>query len=101
MRRRVLRNALALADEAESQIVLAGRVPPPREDLLAAFLPAAKSLTRAAVQLERVARLHGEAEFMARASAASAAGAVRMVVAMALAEAGGEGERAPAMEPEC
>lgn len=95
------RNALALADEAERQIVLSGRACPPREDLLAVLWPAAKAVTRAARALERAAVLHAEADSMARVTAAAAAGAVRTVVAMASAAPGGEGEPEPAREGTC
>jgi hypothetical protein len=99
----VLRNALALADEAERQIVLSGGVAPPREDLLAAFLPAAKAVTAAARQLDEARRLHGEAEAVARLAAAATSGSVRSVVAWWLAAVppSGEGEPATAAEAGC
>lgn len=46
MNRRVLRNALFLAGEAEKKIRAQGRPTAPAEDLLVALWPAAKAITK-------------------------------------------------------
>jgi hypothetical protein len=80
VRRRTIRSALFLAGQAERRIREAGRPVPPREDLLKAFLPLARTVTRAARQLDKAARLHAQAQAVARASADTAADAVQLVV---------------------
>jgi hypothetical protein len=47
MKKRVLRNALFLADQAGERIAVSGRPAPAREDLVAALWPAARNLTAA------------------------------------------------------
>lgn len=97
MKRRVLRNAVELADEVERRIVLSGRPAPPRADLLHMLLPSARLVTDAARALDRSRRLAAEAELQARAAGATATGVLAGLVAWYLAqEAPAEGEPEPA-----
>ena len=58
MNRRVLRNALFLAGEAEKKIRAQGRPSAPAEELLVALWPAAKAITKAARYLDAVDLQH-------------------------------------------
>jgi hypothetical protein len=76
MKRRVLRAAVALADEAGRRIHEAGRVPPPRADLIAALLPVARNVEAAAREHHRASLWLAETSARADAAAERAAGAV-------------------------
>ena len=69
---RLLRNLLLLTAEAERKIRAAGRVPPPREYLLAALAPHAKLVTRAATAAAKADRHAARAQALARECATSA-----------------------------
>jgi hypothetical protein len=76
MKRLVLRAAVTLAEEAERRIREAGRVPPPRADLAAALLPAARDVESAARAHRQAAAWHAEMAERAEAAAGRAAAAV-------------------------
>lgn len=80
MKRRTLHAAVALADEAERRIRAAGRVPPPRADVLAALIPAAQATVRAAKAHRRAARWHAIAAEQAETAAGHAASVVSAIV---------------------
>jgi len=73
VKRRVIRAAVLLADEAERRIRAAGRVPPSRADMVAALVPAARDIETAARAHQRAAAWH--AETAARADEAAERGA--------------------------
>lgn len=77
MRRRTLRYAVGLAEAAEELMTRAGRVPPPRADVIAAMIPSA----RRAVQAQRVLRWAARQHEAAQAAAAAMSDAVEAVVA--------------------
>jgi hypothetical protein len=81
VKRRMVRNLLVLAAEAERQIRAAGRPLPPRDQLLAALAPSAKAVTAASRHLDQSARLHARAEAMAHEAVDGAAVTVRSLVA--------------------
>lgn len=76
MKRRVLRAAVTLAEEAERRIRSAGRVPPSRADLAAALLLVAADVTAAAKAHQRAAAWHTQMEAQADAAAEHAAAAI-------------------------
>ena len=69
---RMLRNLLLLTAECERRIRAAGRVPPPREYLMAALAPQARLVTRAARAAARAERQSARARALARECAAAA-----------------------------
>jgi hypothetical protein len=102
VRRRVLANAVALADAVESQVVLAGGAVPDRAELLRVLLPSARLVTDAARALDRSQRLAAEAEIQAQAAGATASGVLAGLTAWYLSqEAPAEGEPEPAREAGC
>jgi hypothetical protein len=80
VRRRVLANAVALADAVEHQVVVGGGPVPDRADLLKVLLPAARLVTDAARALDRSRRLTAEAEVQAQAAGATASGVLSALV---------------------
>jgi hypothetical protein len=102
VKRRVLANAVALADAVESQVVLAGAPAPDRADLLRVLLPSARLVTDAARALDRSRRLAAEAEVQAQAAGATASGVLAGLTAWYVAQgAPAEGEPEPAREAGC
>lgn len=79
---RGFRNLLLLVAEAERKICLAGRVPVPREYLMATLAPYAKLVTRAAAAAGKAERHAARAQALARECAAAA-----LAVADAVADA--------------
>jgi hypothetical protein len=97
MRRRVLANAVALADAVTDQVVLAGGAAPDRADLLRVLLPSARLVTDAARSLDRARRLAAEAEVRAQAAGATASGVLAALVHWYLGQGAlAEGEPEPA-----
>ena len=97
MKRRVLVNAVALADAVEHQVVLAGAAAPDRADLLRVLLPTARLVTEAARSLDRSRRLAAEAEVQAQAAGATASGVLAGLTAWYVGqEVPQEGEPEPA-----
>ena len=76
MKRRVVRAAVLLADEAERRIREAGRVPPSRADLAAALLPVARDVEAAAKAHHRAAAWYAQMEAEAEAAAGRASAAI-------------------------
>src|SRR5215472_6339288 len=85
MRRRVLRNALYLADQAEREIRAAGRPLPPRDWLLSSLFPVAKLVSGACRNLDAAAALHAQTQATAMATVETSAAAVDALVAKWLA----------------
>jgi hypothetical protein len=97
VKRRVLANAVALANAVTEQVVLAGGAAPDRADLLRVVLPTARLVTEAARSLDRSRRLAAEAEVQARGAGATASGVLAALVTWYLGqEVPAEGEPEPA-----
>jgi len=94
MRRAVLRCADTLADCAERQIRAAGRTVPPREELLAAVMPAAESAAASARLLKRSIRQLEVAERWATRAGEAAVAAAERTAAIWIAAAATDMEAA-------